>query len=100
MRRSTQPHAITQMMFSALEAINPQCAAAFNQYYRQPESDSVYTHIEHANTFWRLQLGNHPISTTDIRECLLDNCSAEDWIRLFRTKVAPAAASLGLPMAQ
>ena len=99
MQRSAQPHSITQAMADALSAIRPECAEAFNQCYQQPEGDSVYAHIEHANTFWRLQLGRQSISTTAIRECLLDNCSAEDWVRLFRTKVAPAAASLGLPLA-
>lgn len=97
MRNQPKPHEFTQAMADTLSALNPECSERFMQVYQEPDSDSTYTHIEHANSFWRLQLGRQSISTTNVRECLLNNCSPEDWLRLFRTTVAPAAVSLNLP---
>lgn len=97
MRTESKPHEFTQAIADTLSALKPESGQRFLQTYQEPDSTSIYTHIEHANTFWRLQLGRQSISTTSIRECLLNNCSPEDWLRLFRTTVAPAAVSLNLP---
>lgn len=49
------------------------------------------------NEYLRLQLGRMPVDTTSQRECLSDHTPTPDYLRHFRTHVAPLIARHGLP---
>lgn len=88
-------------MYSALAAQCAQTANSFQELYPAPPAEqSVEQQIRHANCFWRQQLGLSGTNTTWVRECLIDDCELQDWLRWFSSVVAPAIVSLGLPKAQ
>lgn len=49
------------------------------------------------NEYLRLQLGMLPVDTTPQRECLSEDSTDEDYLRLFDTYVAPMIVRHGLP---
>lgn len=49
------------------------------------------------NNYLRVQLGMLPCSTVNERECLMDDVSEREWLRLFNKHVAPTIAAYGLP---
>lgn len=49
------------------------------------------------NSHLRVQLGMLPCSTVSERECLMDNVTEKEWLRLFNKHVAPTIAAYGLP---
>lgn len=55
------------------------------------------TPVSHLNNYLRVQLGMLPCSTVSERECLMDDVSERDWLRLFNKHVAPTIAAYGLP---
>lgn len=95
---TNSPELISAAMYSALAAHDPRCAAAFTQIYQEPADQTVAGQIASANQFWRRQLGVVEVSTTSVRECLVDNIDHHDWCRLFATEVAPVIAALRLPL--
>lgn len=59
---------------------------------RKPE---VQRHI--LNQFWNLQLLATSSNTYEVRYCLIPNGDIQDWLRLFKEKVVPAAVQHRLP---
>jgi hypothetical protein len=53
--------------------------------------------LAETNRFLRTQLGMLPCSTTNERECLMDDVTEKEWLRLFNKHVAPTIAAYGLP---
>lgn len=41
------------------------------------------------NRFWRNYIGQFQENTLEVRHCLIDQGSIEDWLRLFEQGVAP-----------
>lgn len=48
------------------------------------------------NRYLRTQLGMLPCSTATERECLMDDVSEKEWLRLFNKHVAPTIVAYGL----
>lgn len=88
---------VASAIHSALAALSMDAANAFQQLYSAPTGLTVEQQIKHANCFWRQQLGLASVNTTSVRECLMDHCEYQDWIRWFASEVAPAIVGLGLP---
>lgn len=59
---------------------------------RKPE---VQRHV--LNQFWNLQLLSTNANTYEVRYCLIPNGDVQDWLRLFKEKVVPAAVTHRLP---
>lgn len=88
------------------------CYAAYKTYNRDAarrfltlfEEQHPAEHIEVAdeirllNRFWRRQLSTLDENTIEIRECLMDSCNLEDWIRHFQTTVCPILHANNLPI--
>lgn len=92
---------VATAMFSALAAQCLNTAQSFQQLYIAPPAEqSVEQQIKHANCFWRQQLGMSLANTIEARECLIDHCDLQDWVRWFSTGVVPTIIALGLPKAQ
>jgi hypothetical protein len=53
--------------------------------------------VTHLNNYLRVQLGQLSCSTIAERECLMDDVSEREWLRLFNKHVAPTIAAYGLP---
>jgi hypothetical protein len=51
----------------------------------------------HLNNYLRVQLGMLPCSTVNERECLMDDVTEREWLRLFNKHVAPTIVAYGLP---
>lgn len=49
------------------------------------------------NQFWNLQLLASSGNTYEVRYCLIPNGDVQDWLRLFKEKVVPAAVQHRLP---
>ena len=49
------------------------------------------------NRYWRTQIASLDEDTRDVRLCLDDNLSDEDWLYAFKTHVIPFLVSRGLP---
>jgi hypothetical protein len=50
------------------------------------------------NEYWSLQIMKMPVNSIDIRYCLVNNGTIDDWIRLFRDKVLPFIMEFDLPI--
>lgn len=66
--------------------------------------DALHVHDEKIqrfliNRYWRETIGALAQETMDIRYCLVEQGSLEDWLRLFRTGVAPCIVENHLPEA-
>lgn len=88
---------LSAAVYDALAAHDPESAQRFAQAYGEPTEAAVGHQIAHMNRFWRDQLGEAPVSTIKARECLIDHCELDDWLRLFKTQVVPAICRLQLP---
>lgn len=51
------------------------------------------------NRYWRETLGALPIDTMDIRYCLVEQGSTEDWLRLFKQGVVKCIVDNNIPAA-
>jgi hypothetical protein len=71
-------------------------AAAKMQAHFSPSAD-VPNPVITTNNYLRVQLGMLPCSTVNERECLMDDVTEKDWLRLFNKHVAPTIAAYGLP---
>lgn len=53
------------------------------------------------NRYWRFELAqlqtNESVDTMNVRYCLVDTGAIPDWLRLFRTDVAPCLVQHDLP---
>ena len=81
---------------SVLQTLNkhsPDAATKMSQNFN-PNPDNA---LRETNRYLRTQLGMLPCSTTNERECLMDNVSEKEWLRLFNKHVAPTIAAYGLP---
>lgn len=83
---------------SVVQCLNkhsPDAANKFIQHYRP--SPTAPSPIADVNNYLRVQLGMLPCSTVSERECLMDDVSEREWIRLFNKHVAPTIVAYGLP---
>lgn len=94
---NSQRGVVSLAIFSALMSHDPQSARTWDEQYQEPTDQSVQGQIVAANRFWRSQLGTLPISTVDIRDCLVDHCDLQDWLRMFAEQVIPVVLAFGLP---
>lgn len=81
---------------SVLQTLNkhsPDAAAKMAQNF----NPNPATALAETNRYLRTQLGMLPCSTTNERECLMDNVTEKEWLRLFNKHVAPTIAAYGLP---
>jgi len=83
--------ALAEKIHNCLTKHSP-CVGAHWVAHNAP-SDTLHD----VNRYLRLQLGLLEDSTTAARECLLDDISEKDWLRLFNKHVAPVVARCGLP---
>lgn len=90
---------VATAIYSALAAHNIQSAQAWIRLFRDPVNGTVAEQIAAANAFWRLQFAELPYSTTQVRECLIDQVTLNDWLRLFCEHVVPSIITLELPRA-
>lgn len=88
---------VSTAIYQILASRDPACAAEFSKLYREPADQSIPSQIASANRFWRFHLGTAAVSTTAVRENLIDDCSWEDWLRHFTQDVAPVVVELKLP---
>lgn len=94
---NSQRGVVSMAIYSALVSHEPQVAQAWDQQFQEPMDQTVHGQIAAANRFWRGQLGTLPISTVDIRDCLVDHCDLHDWIRMFNEHVLPVILAFQLP---
>lgn len=80
---------------NVLHKLSPDAAIKFARFYK-PQSNPA-TELFELNRYLRTQLGLLPCSTTNERECLMDNVTEKDWLRLFSKHVAPTIVTYGLP---
>ncbi len=83
---------------SVVTSINkrsPDCATKFVAHY-QPTPVQADALI-HMNRYLRMQLGLMPVPTIQERECLMDNVSEKEWLRLFNKHVVQTIVTYGLP---
>jgi hypothetical protein len=71
--------------------------AATKLHHHTPSAALNVSPIAHINNYLRVQLGMLPCSTVAERECLMDDVSEREWLRLFNKHVAPTIAAYGLP---
>lgn len=88
---------LSAAVYSALAAQDLNCAQQFAQSYPDLPDEPLHEQVVRMNRYWRDQLGSLNISTTSVRECLVDDCEVQDWIRLFAAEVAPVVCAVGLP---
>lgn len=83
---------------SVVQCLNKHSADAATklaQHYQPPAEPA--TQLSEVNRYLRTQLGMLPCSTVSERECLMDNVSERDWLRLFNKHIAPTIVAYGLP---
>lgn len=81
---------------SVLQCLNKHSTDAANkmaQYFTPNPANA----LPEVNRYLRTQLGMLPCSTTNERECLMDNVTEKEWLRLFNKHVAPTIVAYGLP---
>lgn len=69
----------------------------FDKRFIVRESETLDKELTNLNQFWRVQLGLLNIDTSSARECLIDDISREDWLRLFNEHVIPIIIEADLP---
>lgn len=90
---------ISSLMVSTLTIACPTTAAIFPSVYQEPVDQSIEGQIRAANDFWRVKLGYRSDSQSiNAREALVE-CDLENWIRLFRTEVAPRVLKINPDLA-
>lgn len=80
-----------------LSANNTKALLIMRDYYVPSHDGSISGQIRDMNRFWRMQLGLLDISTTEIRECLNDNLSQNDYILMMYNYFLPNIIRLDLP---
>ncbi|MNM78159.1 hypothetical protein D3C81_900490 [compost metagenome] len=80
-----------ESVITAIHKRNPDVAIKFQRNYRSGPS------LSNMNGYLRTQLGLLPVNTTNERECLMDNVTEKEWLRLFSKHVAPTIVAYGLP---
>lgn len=84
-----------ESVVSSLNKLSPDAATKFAQHYNP--AMLVQEQIPHLNRYLRIQLGLLPVNTIAERECLMDDVSQKEWLRLFNKHVAPTIVAYGLP---
>ncbi|MNV32362.1 hypothetical protein D3C71_1236980 [compost metagenome] len=84
-----------QSVVQSLSKHSSDAADKLHRFY-QPAQTPEHQ-VSHLNNYLRVQLGMLPCSTVSERECLMDDVSEREWLRLFNKHVAPTIAAYGLP---
>lgn len=79
---------LSEKIESCLARHNPDLAIRWHNNVAVGELPQV-------NDYLRLELGLLPFSTTEARECLVDDIAEKDWLRHFRKYVAPVIVQSG-----
>jgi len=70
----------------------------YNAHYVKKASCLPDIHVRPLlNVFWVVQLSSIPNNTMNARFSLINDGTDEDWLRLFKSEVAPVIISYGLP---
>ncbi len=89
---------VKQAILTALRNRNVESAARFDESFKSWPQLPVAANIRDANRYWRRQLAALPIDTTEVRECLIDDCAWVDWLRHFTQGVLPTIIAFNLPI--
>lgn len=81
------------LVVQCLNKHSPDAASKFQQHFVAPATNPIMA----INNYLRVQLGMLACSTVNERECLMDDVSEREWLRLFNKHVAPTIAAYGLP---
>lgn len=83
---------------SVVQCLNkhsPDAADKLTRHYAP--NPVVKNQVPELNNYLRVQLGMLPCSTVHERECLMDDISEREWVRLFNRHIAPTIVAYGLP---
>lgn len=97
-----QPRSLALELAILLDAFNPQLGNAWRSLYAEPADHSEAIQICWINRFWRdqltfLEMSSTGIDTRGARECLIDQITFNDWLRLFQAHVIPFVLTHSLP---
>lgn len=82
---------VVNVLYKRDPSVSQKFQSSYNPQGEQRDS------ISNLNRYLRTQLGQLPVSTIAERECLMDNVSEKEWLRLFTKHVAPTVVAYGLP---
>lgn len=83
---------------SVISSLNKRSSDVATKFVKHYQPTPVVTDQQvHLNRYLRMQLGLLPVNTIQERECLMDDVSEKEWIRLFNKHVVQTIVTYGLP---